>query len=152
VKGGLAEVWKGGEKWSLQRRGRYEIKSIKRGGIFYGSHNVSDVYNIRNFLEENTEPGDYVYFFPNEAVYYFLFDRNNPTRYAISYFAVTSEQRRELIGDLEKNKPEYVIYSLETWRVDNIPEYVQVPEVVQYLKKKYKPHVSMGNVLVLKRA
>jgi hypothetical protein len=55
------------------------------------------------------------------------------------------------LNDLEKNKPEYVIYSLDTWRIDNIPENIQEPEVLEYLRQKYKTFRNLGNILILKR-
>ncbi|HWR59497.1 MAG TPA: hypothetical protein VN328_11480, partial [Thermodesulfovibrionales bacterium] len=138
-------------KFSLVARGN-EIPSLKRGGIFYEPSTALSIMNIDSFLKANTGPGEYVYFFPNEAAYYFLFDRTNPTRYAISYFAITREQRRELVEDLEKKKPEYIVYSIGTWRVDDIREEIQVPEVLRYIQLKYVPHVNMGDVLILKRS
>lgn len=129
-----------------------EIPTLKRGGIIYDKETADSIMNIDNFLQVNTKSGDFVFFFPNEAAYYFLFDRNNPIRYAFSYHAITSGQRRELIADLEKNKPVYVVYSKDTWRVDDIPEDIQVPEVVQYLRKNYSPALDLGSILILKRS
>ena len=103
------------------------------------------------YLDANTKSGEYVYFFPNEAAYYFLLDRNNPTRYAMSYFAITSSQRRELVSELEINKPTYVVYSRQTWRIDDIQAKVQVPEVISYLNDKYKITRNLGNVVIAKR-
>jgi hypothetical protein len=128
------------------------IPSLKRGGIHYESSTALSIMNIADFLTSNTKPGDYVYFFPNEPAYYFLFDRKNPTRYVMSYFAITTEQRRELIDDLEEKKPKYVVYSLKTWRPDNIMENVQVPEVVRYIHENYGLHENMGDVIILKRS
>jgi hypothetical protein len=126
-------------------------KKIDRAGIFFDSVTASSILLIQDFLEKNTKPGDYVYFFPNEAAYYFLFDRDNPTRYAISYFAVTKDQRKDLIADLEKNRPAYVVHSKSTWRVDNIREDVQVPEVVDYIDDNYRVHLNTEHILILKR-
>lgn len=132
------------DKWSIVLSGN-KISDLDRGGdIFFDSQTASFIVKIRKFLEANTKAGDYVYFFPNEAAYYFIFDRKSPTRYAISYLAVTTEQRLELIRDLERKKPKYVVYSKNTWRIDDISEEIQVPEVVEYLYKKYKPIVDMG--------
>jgi hypothetical protein len=130
------------------RRERY---LLDRSGVLFDKKSLTDFMAIRSFLDGETRPDDYVMFFPNEAAYYFLFNRRNPTRYAISYFAASSVQRREMVDDLERNKPEYVIYSLETWRVDDIPEKVQVPELVAYLGGKYEPYRKISNVLVMKR-
>jgi hypothetical protein len=137
-------------KWSVKIKD-HQIPYIERGGILFDKDTAGSIKQLYGFLNANTGPGDYVYFFPNEAAYYFLFDRNNPTRYAISYFAVTSRQRKELIADLEKNRPAYVVYSKKTWRVDGISEYFQVPEVVGYLLTKYKPFLDLGDILIMNR-
>lgn len=138
------------KKWSLRKTG-VEIPELQKGGIFFESQAALSIIKIKEFLDVNTGRGDYVYFFPNEAAYYFLFDRTNPTRYAISYVAATREQREEIVMDLEKNRPEYLIYSKKTWRIDNISETVQVPEVVEYLNKRYKPVMDLEDVQIAKR-
>jgi hypothetical protein len=132
------------ENWSAANSLGDQVPSIERGGIFYDTETARALVAIRDFLEANTQPGEYVYFFPNEAAYYFLFNRNNPTRYSFSYSAVTSAQRKELVDDLEKNKPQYVVYSRNTWRVDNIRENVQVPEVIRYLHDNYRMYKDLG--------
>lgn len=129
----------------------YRIPSVKRGGIYFDKGTALSILLIKDFLEKNTRQGDYVYFFPNEAVYYFLFDRNNPTRYAISYFAITADQRKDLIADLERNKPVYIIYSKNTWRIDDIAEGIQEPEVVAYINMKYRVDTDKENIQIWKR-
>ena len=62
-----------------------------------------------------------------------------------------AEHRKELIADLERNRPRYVIYSLKTWRMDDIKETIQAPEVVDYLRRTYRPSVNLGDVVVLER-
>jgi hypothetical protein len=128
-----------------------EIPEIKRGGILYNCNTAKSLIKIKDFLDRNTNEGEFVYFFPNEAVYYFLFNRNNPTSFALSYFAISLEQRKKLISELEKNKPKYIIYSLKTWRVDNILEIVQVPEIVNYINNNYDLYRDLGEIHVLKR-
>lgn len=139
------------EQWSVTNGPGYQVPSIERGGVLYDAKTASALVAIRDFLEANTQPGDYVYFFPNEAAYYFLFNRNNPTRYSFSYTAVTTAQRKELVDDLEKKKPQYVVYSRNTWRVDDIMEDVQVPEVVRYLQDNYRTYQDLGDVVIQKR-
>ena len=128
------------------------VPESARGGIYYTHDQADAIRKIGNFLADHTSRSDYVYFFPNEAAFYFLFDRKEPTKYNVSYLAATYEQRQDLINDLEDKKPQYVVYSLDTWRVDNIAEDVQEPEVVQYLTRHYKLHQNLGNILILKRS
>lgn len=138
-------------KWTAMETG-YQIPGLTKGNIFFDSQTAASILKIRKFLEANTRRGDYVYFFPNEAAYYFIFDRSNPTRYAFSYQAATYEQRKEVVEDLEKNRPEYIVYSKNTWRIDGINESVQVPEIVEYLTEKYRPVMDSEDVLIAKRS
>ena len=144
------EMFKFRKRWTYLKMWDH-IPDGVRGNILFDQETRQFISKINSFLNTYTKPSDAVYFFPNEAAYYFLFNRNNPTRYAISYFAITSEMRNELVADLEKNKPEYVIYSLKTWRVDDINEKIQVPEVVDYLRNSYKTILTSGDVLIMKR-
>ncbi len=137
-------------KWTRINNGT-EVKGLDRGKIRFDQTTAATLDKIRTFLDAHTAEGDYVYFFPNEAAYYFLFNRTNPTRFAMAYFAVTSDHRRELVADLEKKKPLYIIYSLKTWRIDDIPEYQQVPEIVSYLRQNYKKMRDMGEFLILQK-
>jgi hypothetical protein len=128
------------------------IPTLSRGNIHFDINTALSILNINEFLKKKTLPGEYVYFFPNEAIYYFLFNRNNPTRFAFSYMAATKNHRLELINDLEKRQPRYVVYSRKTWRIDDIPETVQVPEVYDYISNKYKTVVDFGKaVSILER-
>jgi hypothetical protein len=136
--------------FTVYRSGAF-VSQVPRAGIFFDDVTAKSISDIENFLTQHTHPGDYVYFFPNEAAYYFLFDRKNPTRYVLSYFAITRQQRLELISDIDKNRPEYVIYSRNTWRVDDIMERVQVKEVCDYIERMYSPIVDYGDIVVLKR-
>jgi hypothetical protein len=125
--------------------------SRKRGGILFDPTTAERLKGISRFLQENTTPGEYTYFFPNEAGYYVLFNRNNPTRYPCAFHAATRAQRVELIGDLEQKKPKYIFHSLSTAHIDGIPDEIQFPEVVAYLKTKYVLDSEPGDILILKR-
>ena len=137
-------------KWQRQEAG-YQLLVNRTGGVPIGEELVDSVAKIRSFLARNSSPDEYVYFYPNEAGYYFLLDRRNPTRYAFSYQAITAEQRREIIGDLERKKPRFVIYSRRVWLVDNIQPAVQVPELHAYLGEHYLPFEDLDEILVMKR-
>lgn len=138
------------QKWTLRKTG-LDLPRIERGGIFYSRMTAGSILQIKGFLDKYAQDETYVYFFPNEAAYYFIFDKQNPTRYAIAYFAATTKQQRELISDLEEKKPTYIVYSLKTWRIDDIAEEIQVPLVVEYINRNYKRFAISPNILILKR-
>jgi hypothetical protein len=138
------------QKWTRVWDGE-EIPGLARGPVLFDPVMAYTIGKIKTFLDAHTAPGEFVYFFPNEAAYYFLFDKTNPTRYAYAYWAAITEHRRELVADLEKNKPRYIVYSLNTWRHDGIHEEQQVPEVVEYIRQSYTEIRDMGSFLILQR-
>lgn len=128
-----------------------KIAGLERNDVRHHPDTDREIRLIADFFRTHPTPDGYVYFFPNEPAYYFIFNKKNPTRYATSYLAATSEMRRELVADLEKRKPLYVVYSRSTWRIDGIPSYVQVPEVYGYLETNYEVLLDYGPVVFLKR-
>lgn len=144
-------------KSSLSWRGKFSVAcqglpapSLPRAGVYFGGDAAQRLAELGRHLDANTVPGDYVYFFPNEAAFYFLFDRRNPTRYCVAYSAATSSRRKEVTDDLERRRPALVVYSPSA-RIDSIPEHVQVPEVERYLRENYAPVEAIGDTLILRR-
>lgn len=146
----LLEITNISSKFKIQEMG-VMLPQLPRAGIFFEPRTAENLVGIGNALDRHTQRGEEVLFFPNEAGYYFLFDRPVPTAYVHAYLAVTSAQRREMVADLERRRPAYVVYSLDSWRIDNIPEHVQVPEVVAYLNEKYTLAEDLGGTLILRR-
>jgi hypothetical protein len=124
---------------------------IPRMGVPASPENSDTFTGIQRFLEANTKPGEYVYFFPNESAFYFIFNRNNPTRYGQAIFAGTTEQRLELIQDLEHKGPTYVIYNVNPIGLDGIRATNFVPEVDGYIRSHYRPAGQYDSYLFLKR-
>jgi hypothetical protein len=146
----LQETFKMDGKFSIVQGGETMVPE-RRLGMYVDEFTAISINEIKSFIEQHTRKGEYVYFFPNEAAYYFLFDRKNPTRYPVAYFAATYERQDEVIHDLEKNKPRYVVYSKQTWRIDGIYEQVQIPKIVNYLNRHYKIVKPMQSVDIFKR-
>jgi len=106
---------------------------------------------ITSFIQSRTQPDEYIYVFPNEPMYYRLLNRPNPTRWGNAYNAITSAHRRSIVEDLERTKPQWVLYSMDTWRLDMIPEEIQVPEITAYLTQYYELDQIIGKTHLLKR-
>jgi hypothetical protein len=144
------ELWKPSQKFRVTAPG-FAVPEVKRLGVLVDETTAASLTDIQWFLSNRTRPGDFVYVFPNEPIYYFLFNRRNPTRFAMSYFAISREQRQELVKDLEEKRPRYIVYSPNTWRVDDIAEDVQVPEVVTYIRHSYHLLIQLRGVVILQR-
>lgn len=122
---------------------------VPRLDVLTDDGTYSDVMSIHEFIRRKKSTD--ILMFPNEPIYYFLFNITPPSRYVMSYFAVTRGMRQEMVESLERRKPRYVIYNAGTWRIDNIPEVVQVPEVLEYLRNTYHPIEESGDLIILER-
>jgi carbamoyl-phosphate synthase large subunit len=60
-------------------------------------------------------------------------------------------QKARALGFPVLVRPSYVLYSLNIWRIDDIPENIQVPEVTNYLREKYEPTENLGSAMILRR-
>ena len=63
------------------------------------------------YINSNTTENDYVFVFSNESIYYYFLKAKSPTRFAGIWFADTNFFREEVLADLKKNPPKYIIYS-----------------------------------------
>lgn len=123
---------------------------VEQDDVLHPPDTAQEIQLIADYFSTHIS-GTYVYFFPNEPAYYFLFNKRNPTRFPMSSLMVTAAMRQEAVADLERNKPEYVVYSTQTWRPDDIPESVQTPEVYQYLVSHYEVVEDRETVIFLRR-
>jgi hypothetical protein len=137
-------------KFRVQETG-VALPQLHRGGVFFDPPIAENLVKIGRALDRYTQERDHVLFFPNEAAYYFLLNRRVPTRYVHAYFAITTDQRREMVAELEERRPAYVVYSLDDPRIDGIPENIQVPEVLSYLRENYILAEDLGGILLLRR-
>jgi hypothetical protein len=107
---------------------------------------------VTKWLREHSEPTDPVLFLPNQAAYYFLVDRRNPTRYALSHQMVTDEHRREALADLEGSPPRYVVWAPESLRLDDIPHEAYIgPDIMEWIRSHYQLEHHIGQVQILGR-
>lgn len=63
------------------------------------------------FLLAHTEPGDDVFIYPYQPIYYFLADVRNPTRFSyLNYHLHTNTQFREAVRDLDLKRTRFVLF------------------------------------------
>ena len=139
------------ELWNLgnTESGTTPLLLERAQNIYIGRKRAEQVRNVVNYIKDNTDHNDYIYTFPNEPMYYFLTDRLNPSRFNWSYWAATSEWRKEVVEDLKIKKPKYVIYNLDKWRFDGISERAQVPEITRHIEENYSAEKEFEGVKIL---
>ncbi len=131
---------------------RRPVAGIRRAeGIWLPTDFAREFEEVTRYVATHTLPDEPIIAFPNESAYYFFTDRPNASRYPMAYVATRRDARLEMVSAWQKNKPRYVIYSLGTWRVDDIPERLLVPELYEYLQASYAIQERIGDTLILRR-
>ena len=119
--------------------------AIPRGGsALFPDEFANELEQLTRAIQSRTAPNEPFWVFPNEALLYFLADRPQPTHFPLTIFAVTREQRDELIADLERTRPRWAIVYRDAVDSDGIPYSVALPEVVAYLNANYELESDIG--------
>ena len=126
--------------------------TIPRGGsALFPDEFANELEQVTRAIQSRTAPNEPFWVFPNEALLYFLADRPQPTHFPLTIFAVTREQREELVADLERTRPRWAIVYRDAVDSDGIPYSVVLPEVVAYLNANYELESDIGAFALMYR-
>jgi hypothetical protein len=128
------------------------VLALPRGGsALVPDEGARDLEEITRAIQSRTAPNEPFWVFPNEALLYFLADRPQPTHFPHALFAVTREQRQQLVAELERARPRWAVVYRDAAVVDGIPYSVALPEVVAYLDATYELEDNFGPFALLRR-
>jgi hypothetical protein len=126
-----------------------QVVGLDRAGVHFESKTTESLAAIQAFLDANVSPGEPVYCFPNQPMYFFLFDITNPTRSTCASLTHTRRHRILAIEDLEKHPTRYIIYNDGAPRMDRIPTRVMYRELYDYIREAYEPAIDLGHGVVI---
>ena len=117
-----------------------------------GNHPVGNrrIEDVSLWIRNRTDPGDAVLFLPNNAAYYYLTDRRNPIRFVLGSQIVTEAHREEVLADLKRDPPRYVVWDDEALRIDDLSdEIVFGRNVLDWIESNYSEEMRFGGVGIL---
>ena len=121
--------------------------AISSLGYSIGGVDPASYADIDAVLDAYLRPEDWVFDFSNApALYYYLLGRNPHTRYFNVSLALTELAQKDLIAELQRDRPRLVVYNsdrygLSAW--DYIPNMVRHYDVSQYILDHYQPLLSI---------
>lgn len=127
--------------------------TIKRGGkTLISKEQANSIERIVGYIQTHTEPDEYIFDFTNQGIYYFLADRPNATSFYQIAYAATEEMQKEVVADLEKKKPKYVLARPDEqapsgFAGGNTDEQVIIGE---YINANYQKEAEIEGVTFLK--
>jgi len=132
------------------QRLNYANLGLERARVLVPRRVADDLGGVVNYVQAGTPPGQPLFVYPVAPLINFLADRPNPTRF--DHFlpgTLTSTDFEEVIGDLERAAPRYVVwdaYGVQFWETDpaNRP-------LSDYIWRCYEMHAAFQQYLVLAR-
>lgn len=107
---------------------------------------AKDLEPLRRVIDGVVPPGKTFFDFGNEPGLYFLLGRRPSTRYCCVASYQTDEKQREVIADLERQRPPVAILSsgTATDAFDSVPNRDRAPLVARYLDTHYRVVGKVG--------
>lgn len=111
------------------------------------------ITKVVDYLKEKTTPTEKIFVFTQQPIYYYLTDRDNPTRFYIPWFADAAILEKELLGSLQNNPPAVIVYSSGNgWdNVDGTSMINRTPSVDKWIKSSYPYETTIEGVTLLSR-
>ncbi len=100
---------------------------------------TSEQQEVSKYIKENSTITDTIFVYTNESAYYYLTERKNPTRFYTIWFASPNYYQREVITDLKKSKPKFIIYKNNYWsnNIDGISNQKRFPLLEKWMQEEY---------------
>ncbi|MEK7551603.1 MAG: hypothetical protein AAB532_03305 [Patescibacteria group bacterium] len=96
------------ENYYLKDKSVVNLQRAK--GILVENYRLETINSIEKFLNENTSNKDYVLFYPFNPLFYFIFDRKNPSKDSIYYVrAWRFYDDERIIEEIKQKKTKYVV-------------------------------------------
>jgi hypothetical protein len=104
---------------------------------------------VVRWVQLHTEPGETLLFLPNNAAYYYLVDRSSPIRFVLGSQIVTEAHRREVLADLQRDPPRWLVWDPKALRADDLPDRLVFGEaLMDWLEERYVVDTLLGTIEV----
>ncbi len=111
---------------------------------------IQTVVATTNYLEQNVKKDELFFALPYDPLYYFLTDKDSPTRQLIffNHIKIPTEQEKTIIAELEKNNVTWVVMSSRSQSKDptlGVFGETYCPLLGEYIKKHFAMTIEFGD-------
>ncbi|HJQ41286.1 MAG TPA: hypothetical protein VKB93_29450 [Thermoanaerobaculia bacterium] len=134
-------------------KGWVEVRDVPRArGALILDHEAKDLAAVKKYASLALKPNETWFDFTNRAIFYYLLNRDNPTRYVEVAYYQTEAAQREVIATLERNPHiRAALVPPGGTPVDGVPLELRTPLVWQYLQEHFTPDFAEGGVVFWRR-
>ena len=120
------------------KNNNYEKLGLDRAqNISVPKNEKENITNVVKYIKNNTASSDKIFVVPYQAMFYFLSDRDTPTKYDIFLPGyVNQHEQIQLVQQLEREKPKFIIYGHDC-DVDGKPFETYAPIIHNYIKQQW---------------
>jgi hypothetical protein len=136
---------------AAEENGMRTLELPRSGGVRLPTDRAAEVEWVVRYLRRTTGAEEPVWCFPAEPMLNFLADRPLASRYPVGLFAITREQRRELLDEVERRGVRRVVVNTKPIAVDGIPSREALPELWSYVETQFEREASYGRFVVMRR-
>lgn len=142
--------------WHAKDGGKYVLSETPAiGKVLLPDWQDREIKDTASAITSMTEPGEGIFCFPDLAIFNFVTDRPQITKYHMIVGASTSEANtREVLENLATARPRVVLLGVQlsalakaTGRQEEL-----LPEVTRYVLDHYRPDRQTGNILIYRRS
>ena len=123
----------------------------RAGRVLIPIYQARPLASLASYLDERLLPREAIFDFSNVGAAYFLLQRDCPTRFFVPLYAASEEQQWQLIEELERVRPRFVLRNcpLGLPQLDGRGMEQRLPVVADYLERVYAPgeQRSFGEIL-----
>ena len=131
--------------------GYASLDTERSAGIDVPADLAGSIAETVRVIRSRTRPGEPIWAFPNESLLNFLADRPLSNAFPLAVFAATSEQREEMVAQLDRTRPRYGVLYPHAFVVDGVPWELAVPEPLAYLQTRYAQVETIGPFTIVQR-
>jgi hypothetical protein len=130
-----------------------EVPDVPRArGVLILDHEAADLAAVKKYASLALKPDETWFDFTNRAIFYYLLNRDNPTRYVEVAYYQSETAQREVIATLERNPHiRAALVPPGGTAVDGVPHELRTPLVWQYLQEHFTPDFAEGGVVFWRR-
>lgn len=92
---------------------------------------ADDLTSLYKFIQSKTSSNDYIFSYPFSPMLYFIFERNNPSKYSIYYPGyLTEKQEKEVVSEIKSKNVKYIITRSEYKFNTTLSKFIQLQKLV----------------------
>ncbi len=132
-----AALWRAWEQRLLQRNFPWRVPDA----VLIPEDYRTTAARLRRLMDSD----DKFYTLTNEGIWYYLLGRPAPSRFYLAFLAAPRFYQEELVRDLERSRVKYVLVAdrSQASRLDGLTNFERLPRVAAYLRRHYRPLITV---------